>query len=278
MIKNLLDQKEFLKQELQSKDAIIKIILENYRQNADYKPQTVKETAIQNNHSDKGKREFLTHRKTVKMRPLNNILQFIPPNRFDALRMTTDDNNKESDEQLIQNETDPHLLKSIISKTKARAPIAVILGESIVKNVYGNAITKSMKHKKHVVIKHLSGTKIEDMKHYVKPTQEKQPAQIIIHVNHSDEIANEIVQFANSIKKSKNNVLVSSIVSRKDQFNNKAKERNENLKDKCEEHNLQLIQHHNINPFRHTNAKVLHLNNYGDKQLTRNFTSFIENG
>ena len=278
MIKNLLDQKEFLKQELQSKDAIIKIILENYRQNANYKPQTVKETAIQNNHSDKGKREFLTHRKTVKMRPLNNILQFIPPNRFDALRMTTDDNNKESDEQLIQNETDPHLLKSIISKTKARAPIAVILGESIVKNVYGNAITKSMKHKKHVVIKHLSGTKIEDMKHYVKPTQEKQPAQIIIHVNHSDEIANEIVQFANSIKKSKNNVLVSSIVSRKDQFNNKAKERNENLKDKCEEHNLQLIQHHNINPFRHTNAKVLHLNNYGDKQLTRNFTSFIENG
>ena len=230
MIKNLLDQKEFLKQELQSKDAIIKIILENYRQNADYKPQTVKETAIQNNHSDKGKREFLTHRKTVKMRPLNNILQFIPPNRFDALRMTTDDNNKESDEQLIQNETDPHLLKSIISKTKARAPIAVILGESIVKNVYGNAITKSMKHKKHVVIKHLSGTKIEDMKHYVKPTQEKQPAQIIIHVNHSDEIANEIVQFANSIKKSKNNVLVSSIVSRKDQFNNKAKERNENVK------------------------------------------------
>ena len=286
MIKNLLDQKEFLKQELQSKDAIIKIILENYRQNADYKPQTVKETAIQNNHSDKGKREFLTHRKTVKMRPLNNILQFIPPNRFDALRMTTDDNNKESDEQLIQNETDPHLLKSIISKTKARAPIAVILGESIVKNVYGNAITKSMKHKKHVVIKHLSGTKIEDMKHYVKPTQEKQPAQIIIYVGtndlpgnkNSDEIANEIVGFANSIKTSENNVVVSSIVSRKDRFNNKAKEVNKNLKDKCEEHDLQLIKHNNINPFRHTNAKGLHLNNYGDKQLTRNFTSFIENG
>ena len=278
MIKNLLDKIEFLKQKLQSKDAIMKIILENYRQNAEYKPQTVKETVIQSNHSDKGKREFLTPRKTVKMRPSNNILQFIPPNRFDALRMTTDDNSKESDEQLIQNETDPHLLKSIISKTKARAPVAVILGDSIVKNIYGNAITKSIKHKKHVMVKHLSGTKIEDMKHHVKPTQEKQPAQIIIHVNHSDEIANEIVQFANSIKKSKNNVLVSSMVSRKDQFNNKAKEGNENLKDKCEEHNLQLIQHHNINLFRQTNEKGLHLNNYGDKQLTRNFTSFIENG
>ena len=42
LIKNLLDQIEFLKQELKSKDTIIKMILENYRQNTDYKPQTVK--------------------------------------------------------------------------------------------------------------------------------------------------------------------------------------------------------------------------------------------
>ena len=38
------------------------------------------------------------------------------------------------------------------------------------------------------------------------------------------------------------------------------------------------MQHHNINPFRHTNAKSLYLNNYGDKELTRYFTTFIENG
>ena len=73
-------------------------------------------------------------------------------------------------------------------------------------------------------------------------------------------------------------VVVSSIVLRKDRFNNKAKEVNKNLKDKCEEHDLQLIQHHNINPFGHTNAKGLHLNNHGDKQLTSHFTSIIENG
>ena len=152
--------------------------------------------------------------------------------------------------------------------------------------VYGNAITKSIKHKKHVVVKHFSGAKTEDMKHYVKPTQEKEPAQIIIHVGtndlpgnkNSDEIANEIIGFPNSIKTSENNAVVSSIVSRKDRFNNKAKEANKNLKDKCEEHDVQLIKHNNINEFRHTHAKGLHLNNYGDKQLTRNFTSFIKNG
>ena len=99
------------------------------------------------------------------------------------------------------------------------------------------------------MVTHFSGAKIEGMKNYAKPTQEKQPAQIIIHVGtndlpvnkNSDEIANEVLEFANSIKTSENNVIVSSIVSRKDRFNNKAKEVNENLKEKCEEHNLQLI-------------------------------------
>ena len=100
LIKNLLDQIEFLKQELKSKDAIIKMILENYRQTTDYKPQIVKETAKQNNHSDKGERELFKPRKTVKMRLLNNSPQFASPNCFDALRMTTDDNDKESDKQL----------------------------------------------------------------------------------------------------------------------------------------------------------------------------------
>lgn len=39
-----------------------------------------------------------------------------------------------------------------------------------------------------------------------------------------DEIANEIVELANSIKTSKNDVVASNIVLRKDRFNNKAKE------------------------------------------------------
>ena len=77
------------------------------------------------------------------------------------------------------------------------------------------------------------------MKHYVKPTQEKQPTQIITHVGTNDlpgnknsqEIANEFVDFTNSVKTRENNVVVSSIVARKDRFN-KVKEVNKNLKDK----------------------------------------------
>ena len=51
LIENLLDQIEFLKQELKSKHAIIKMILEIYRQTTDYKPQIGKETVKQNDHS-----------------------------------------------------------------------------------------------------------------------------------------------------------------------------------------------------------------------------------
>ena len=35
-------------------------------------------------------------RKTVKMRPLNNIPQFASPNHFDALQMKTDDKDKKN--------------------------------------------------------------------------------------------------------------------------------------------------------------------------------------
>ena len=73
------------------------------------------------------------------------------------------------------------------------------------------------------MVNHFLGAAVDDMKHYAKPTQEKQPTQIIIHIvtnelpgnKSSDEIANQTVKFANSIKKSKNNVVISSIVSRK---------------------------------------------------------------
>ena len=69
-------------------------------------------------------------------------------------------------------------------------------------------ITKSVKHQKHVVVKHFSGAKIADMNHYKKLTQEKSPAGIIIHVGANDlssdkepkDIANNIMQPAKQVK------------------------------------------------------------------------------
>ena len=57
MIKKLFDQIEFLKQESKTKETIIELILENYRQTVSYESQTVKETVKQSNHSEKGERK-----------------------------------------------------------------------------------------------------------------------------------------------------------------------------------------------------------------------------
>ena len=65
------------------------------------------------------------------------------------------------------------------TKTHKKAPTTVILGDSILKHEYGNVISKATKFKKHVLVKHFSGAKVVDMKHYMKPTQQKSPAQII---------------------------------------------------------------------------------------------------
>ena len=144
--------------------------------------------------------------------------------------MQNNDNDNES-EHLNLNETVLQLPKNKQPKAKTKAPTTIILGDSIVKNVYGNAITKWVKHRKHVVVKHFSGAKIDDMKHYVKPMQEKQPAQIIVHIGtndlssnkNSDKIADEIVNFTKSNKTDENIIVISSIVPRKDRLNNKAK-------------------------------------------------------
>ena len=203
-------------------------------------------------------------------------------------------NIKEIDHDLnendqIDNNSDSSMDKEkVMSKrnTKTKAPATVILRDSILKNAYGNAVLRATKFEKHVIVKHFSGAKVDDMKHYMKLTDEKSPAQIIFHIRTNDlvtnevsnEIANEIVQLAKSAKTDKNKVTIPSLVPIKDKLNARAKDVNTFLKEKCEESNIDLISHFNINPHCHTNARGLHLNNYGDRELTKNFLNYIEKG
>ena len=60
--------------------------------------------------------------------------------------MKIDDNEKESDQELNQSETESYNPKLISLKTKA--PATGTLGDSILKNVHGNAITKSVSIRK----------------------------------------------------------------------------------------------------------------------------------
>ena len=129
------------------------------------------------------------------MKKADTNKDFFSPNRFEILQ----DNIKEIDHDVnennpIDNNSDSSKGKEkTMSKknSKTKAPTTVILGESILKNVYGNVISKATKLKKHVVVKHFSGAKVDDMKHYMKPTQEKLPAHIIFHIGTNDLVTNK---------------------------------------------------------------------------------------
>ena len=91
------------------------------------------------------------------------------------------------------------------------------------------------------------------------------------------DIVTDIMQLAKSVKTDANKVAVFSISPRKDKFNRKTKEIKAHLQDICYPNNLPLFTHSNIIPHSHVNVEGLHLNSYGDKQLTRNVINFIKN-
>ena len=87
------------------------------------------------------------------------------------------------------------------------------------------------------------------MNYYKKPTQEKSPAETVIHVGTNDlssdketkDILNDIMQLAKSVKTDANKVAVSSILPKKDKFNSNAEEDNSHLQGICSSNNLPLI-------------------------------------
>ena len=87
----------------------------------------------------------------------------------------------------------------------------------------------------------------------------------------SEEIADKILNLAASIKTSKNQVFVSSLVIRKDKLNKKGNEANELLKNvECVIRQLSLSDNKNIS-LGMLNKSGIYLNNYGTTRLVNNF-------
>ena len=106
--------------------------------------------------------------------------------------------------------------------------MTAIIGDSMIKDVYGWEL--SDKEEK-VVGKHFSGSTTEDMKTYIQPPLKRDPDRVIIHVGaiglrFSEDpktIAKNIIDIAQNSTTSKNEILVSSIVPRRDNLNGKGR-------------------------------------------------------
>ena len=114
-------------------------------------------------------------------------------------------------------------------------------------------------------IKTFPGASIEDMLHYVKPTVEKQPDHIILHVGTNDlrskspeVMISTIQKLGDSIQEERNiDLTLSEVIARNDDtlLADKVNIYNKKLENLCLERHWGLIKHDKINN--------LHLNNYG---------------
>ena len=164
---------------------------------------------------------------------------------------------------------------------KDKGPIA-ILGESMIKMLKPSRLQRSIGKK--TVIKTFPGASVADMKHYVKPTLEKNPELIILHVGTNDipqkepeEIVKEIESLCTGIvTNSLAKVAISEIIQRDDQaLNIKINSTNKLLTKLGMNYNWPIIQHSNIN-ISNLNASGLHLNITGTAILAKSYLDFLK--
>ena len=143
----------------------------------------------------------------------------------------------------------------------------MVVGDSIVKKV--KSFELSTKDDLFVV-RSFPGAKTADMESYIKPTLKIKPERIIIHFRTNDlknntpqSIADNVLSLAKSSQQENNTVLVSPIVPRKNNLDNKGKEVNIILEKRCNEINLAFISHGNIRTRFHCSYDGLHLNDNG---------------
>ena len=159
----------------------------------------------------------------------------------------------------------------------------MLVGDSIIKQIQGWKLGKKVGHR--VVVKSFSGATTSDMKHYLKPTLEKTPQQILLHVETNDlqdqnpnVVVDNAVELARKIESETNaRIILSELVARSDNVSSDSvKTVNRKLKKFCTQNNWKLVQHQNITT-NDVNQSGLHLNNRGYNILFNNFVKCLDN-
>ena len=162
-----------------------------------------------------------------------------------------------------------------------------ILGDSVVKKVNGFYLTRCIKHKFLVKGRPFSSAKTRCIYDHAKPTlRELNPECSILHVCTNDlntektasQISKSILHLANSLKNETNTIHFSLIVPRNDHLNNKVNEVNSRLINMCQQRNINIINHTDtIDPSKHLNESLFHLNRYGAIEFANKFKKILCN-
>ena len=133
-------------------------------------------------------------------------------------------------------------------------------------------MTRKLNHKCLAKVPPFSLAKVRCMHDYVKPSvRDFNPDHIILHCGTNNlrsertasQIARLIMELALTLKYENNKILMSLIVPRNDNINNKANEVNSRLIHMCAERNISYIDHTNsVQAKNHLNESKLHFNRY----------------
>ena len=185
----------------------------------------------------------------------------------------SDNNNNSNNNNSNNNNNSPNNENHSRQVNNARNTV-FILGDSIIKNVNGYLLTKKLRHKKLIIkVRSFSGAKVSCVYDHIKPTiREFNPNHIILHVGTNElkssktasQISRSVIDLALSLKSETNAVMISLIVPRKDNLNNKVQEVNSRLIHVCGERDIAFIDHTDtIDNERHLNESKVHLNKSG---------------
>jgi hypothetical protein len=264
LIDSLNSEIQFLRNEMASKDRIIEMLIK------DRDSQFNRSIENKTNDTTNNVFQYPSKSNTNKQHANKHDDRSIQlSNRFDAL------NNEES---LTANSGDQHNVNNI---KKNRT--TTIVGDSMIKEIKAHKMKIDLDPDDRIYIKSFPGATIQCMRDYVKPTLRHNPDLIIVHAGTNDlkseqtseEIALNLLNLVKEIKTTTNEVMISSVTTRKDKQNAKGKKVNVHLKSLCSKNSIGYIDN-NLITEKHLNGSGIHLNYNGTALLANNFINSIK--
>ena len=197
----------------------------------------------------------------------------------DAFTPTADNVNNDG---LSQDDTLEKEFTEVNRRKKGNKRNITVIGDSIIKHVETHKMQQCLKTNNKIYVKCFRGAVTEEFYDYVRPSQKYSPELYVMHIGSNDlrssktpdQISEEVITFAKSIKTDTNDVVISSITARNDHLHDKGVDVNKLLKTKCDQNNFAFVNNSNIKK-KHLNGSGVHLNYSGTVLLADNILKFI---
>ena len=269
----------FLRNELQSKDKIIELLIKDKQDYRDTLHRTFNDRINMKSCDD----EIHVHNKSVRNNNLSLMLKK-DLNKADVYEENKNSSDKIVDVNKHDGKTSYVVAESNKNKNKNRS--ITIIGDSLLKDIKAFKMRNALSSNEKIYIKSFPGATTEDMKDYIKPSLKYNPDLVILHTGTNslrseklpEGIADDIMKIALETKTDENDVAISGIIPRSDdmKLNAKGIQVNDFLKIKTSQYGFGFIANDNFKTNFHLNNSGLHLNFTGTNTFGNNLLNYIK--